>query len=265
VADLSYVEENNLIAEMEDNRISVTSQVAEERNKHQKNALYYGLPATIFLSCVYPAGAALWVIFFLFFLVYSFTVGSSRVSAAEAGDAILRHGATGELAVLETLKDLDNEYVILNQVLLPDSRTSTGYREIDYVVCGPNGIWVLEAKSYKGHLTGNEYDNMWTLHKVGRCGTAYTSECRNPAKQVKTYIHLLSEALKAKGERAWLNGIVVLARDNDLSDINVQSCGIVQVSDLVGYLRRFEGKRVNNPKKVATAVKAISSSVNRTI
>lgn len=52
-------------------------------------------------------------------------------------------GKRGEAAVSEALKDLPNEYVLLNDLMLPDGRGN-----IDHLVMGPNGLFVIETKNY---------------------------------------------------------------------------------------------------------------------
>jgi hypothetical protein len=52
-------------------------------------------------------------------------------------------GKRGELAVSEALKDLPNDYVLLNDLMLPD-----GKGNVDHLIMGPNGLFVIETKNY---------------------------------------------------------------------------------------------------------------------
>lgn len=259
--DLSYIEDNRIVREIEDNAAAVASSVLETRKSLHKPFLVVLLVALLFSpfsQIGLVAAAALTCAWLLYWLG-----GEWWIASARAGNPILRSGALGELAVLDALEDLGGEWVVLNQVLVPDARSSVGYREIDYVVIGPNGAFIVEAKSYKGHLSGAENDPQWTMLKIGRGGTPYTSSCRNPAKQVRVYIRLLGDALKGRGERLWLNGLVVFSRDNSLDDIFVQSVGVVQLAGMVDYLTTFQGHRVKDPKASAAAINAISDDVKR--
>jgi len=56
-------------------------------------------------------------------------------------------GKEGELAVAEALKDLADEYVLLNDLVLPG-----GKGNIDHVVMGPNGLFVVETKNYSTYV-----------------------------------------------------------------------------------------------------------------
>jgi hypothetical protein len=229
VTDTEYAENNRILQRMEDNLSQVTEEVRTER-KGLRNVWVYGLPAIIVLSFMVPKLVSPMIgLFFVGMLFYS-AIGAMKIGAASVGDHIEVSGAEGELRVLGTLRELPNDYIVLNQILVPDSRSSYGHREIDYLVVGPNGAFIIEAKSFKGHVSGGEHGD-WRMLKLGRGGTLYTKDgVRNPVQQVKVYIRLLSEALKDNPHRCWLNGIAVLARDNDVSDIDVQSMPVLPIS-----------------------------------
>ncbi|MBW1796517.1 MAG: thermonuclease family protein [Deltaproteobacteria bacterium] len=53
-------------------------------------------------------------------------------------------GILGEEMVVETLTPLDNSYVLINDVLLPE-----GKGNIDHILVGPTGIFVIETKNYR--------------------------------------------------------------------------------------------------------------------
>jgi hypothetical protein len=56
-------------------------------------------------------------------------------------------GKHGEQAVSEALKSLPNDYVLLNDLMLPDGRGN-----VDHLVIGPNGLFVIETKNYSGYV-----------------------------------------------------------------------------------------------------------------
>lgn len=261
MANTEYVENNRIIQRLEDNLTLVTEEVRADR-KALRNVWVYGLPTILVLSFMVPklAPSLIWVFFVGMFFYYAF--GAMKIGEAAQGDPIEVSGAEGELRVLDTLRELPSDYIILNQILVPDPRSSYGHREIDYLVVGPNGAFVIEAKSFKGNVSGSENDNTWKILKLGRGGTWYTKEGCNPVKQAKIYIRLLSEALKDNPHRCWLNGIAVLARDNGVEDINVQSMPVLPISEMNDYIRAFVPKyKVRDTKATAAAIKAISDGM----
>lgn len=55
-------------------------------------------------------------------------------------------GIQGEKMVVEALSPLDNSYVLINDVLLPERNGN-----IDHILVGPSSIFAIETKSYKWH------------------------------------------------------------------------------------------------------------------
>jgi hypothetical protein len=56
-------------------------------------------------------------------------------------------GKRGELAVTEALQGLCNNYVVLNDLTFPDAKGN-----VDHLVIGPNGLFVIETKNYTGRV-----------------------------------------------------------------------------------------------------------------
>jgi hypothetical protein len=88
---------------------------------------------------------------------------------------------------LAVLSGLPTEYILFNQIRLPDERSKTGFREADFVVVGPNGVFIIENKDFRGWIQGDGNSSNWEVHKVGRGGTPYIKSCRNPVRQVQTW------------------------------------------------------------------------------
>jgi hypothetical protein len=56
-------------------------------------------------------------------------------------------GKQGEIAIADALKSLPDDYALLNDLMLPD-----GIGNIDHVVMGPNGLFVIETKNYSSYV-----------------------------------------------------------------------------------------------------------------
>ena len=82
------------------------------------------------------------------------------------------------------------------------------HRELDLVVVGPNGIFVIEVKHYHGEITGAEMDRTW--HQRPRTdGTVNIDvrKLRNPVIQVQHAVralrrYLAKRNIKKHGSRA---------------------------------------------------------------
>jgi len=130
----------------------------------------------------------------------------------------LRAGLSGEERTTEILANLPEGYEVYSSVQLS---TEEGRAELDHVIVGKNGVFVVEVKNHNGTITGNEEDRSWTQHKVGRKGGEYSKEMRNPVKQVRRQVHILSKHLSKNGTRVWVEGSVFFS--NPQAEVYVET------------------------------------------
>ena len=52
-------------------------------------------------------------------------------------------GKRGEMAISDALGSLSDDYIVLNDLMLPD-----GKGNVDHLVMGPNGLFAIETKNY---------------------------------------------------------------------------------------------------------------------
>jgi hypothetical protein len=97
-------------------------------------------------------------------------------------------GAEGERIVFEYLNELPQDYYILNDVTIPSF-----YGNIDHVVIGPTGIFVIETKNFSGSYTIDE-DN-WFYGSGSNAKEAY----HNPGEQIKANHSALINFLSSEG------------------------------------------------------------------
>lgn len=125
-------------------------------------------------------------------------------------------GKYGEKRVAWKLDWLSNEYVTLNDVLLP---TNYGTTQIDHIVISPYGIFVIETKNYKGWILGNEKSEMWTQSLYGKKPlwgwSSVQYKLRNPIKQNTAHVIAISQLLDEVDDSAIIP-IVVFSDSADL-------------------------------------------------
>lgn len=217
------------------------NRLANEAKQSRKLVLFIGAPIVLILCVLFPAASFLFLIpFFIIFL-----------SALNAG-AIKVAGAKGEDLTLGLLATLPNSYTILNQIELPNPEAKKGFTELDFIVIGPNGIFVIEVKNNNGRIVGSEDEKEWTVYKVGRKGTPYTSSLRNPIKQLKGQIWILSRWLKERGHKAWIDGVVYFSNpDSDIEFLGTPSFPIFHNSGLTNYIQSYQPKSpLRDPDKI---------------
>lgn len=97
-------------------------------------------------------------------------------------------GSVGELKVNARLSFLSDEYIIINDLMVKNSKGDTS--QIDQIVLSEYGIFVIETKNYTGWIFGNEKYEYWTqvVYQKKR-------EFRNPIKQNSGHIYALKNVL----------------------------------------------------------------------
>lgn len=115
-------------------------------------------------------------------------------------------GIKGESVVAEYLNQLPKDYFIFNDVKFPGS-----YGNLDHIVVGPNGIYVIETKNYSGFFIVR--DREW-FYKSGKTIKIARSQ---PGKQVMANAISLRKFLINNGinmDGVWVNSIVTLLDNN---------------------------------------------------
>ncbi|QBP43087.1 NERD domain-containing protein [Paenisporosarcina antarctica] len=98
-------------------------------------------------------------------------------------------GFLGELSVRIILKKLKKEeFEVLHNIMLEKDGNTT---QIDHVIIGRTGIFVVETKNYKGWIFGSEHSKFWTQ-------TIFKSKYRfqNPIHQNYGHIKFLEHHLQ---------------------------------------------------------------------
>ncbi|MBR5409976.1 MAG: NERD domain-containing protein [Clostridia bacterium] len=86
--------------------------------------------------------------------------------------------------------------------------------ELDNVIVNENGVFIIEVKNYSGRLEGSVNDFEWKKFHRSKGGKTYMKIVKNPIRQVKRQIFLLSHYFKSQGLNVWISGYVLLLEDN---------------------------------------------------
>ena len=163
----------------------------------------YLIAALCFAGAVVTTLRTMFPVLLLFAVGVMAGIGFGGYSSQKA--EIYRCGIVGENATAEIVRHLPNGYyVVQNVVVKYEGKLS----ELDLVVLGPTGVFVVETKYLKGNVVGNYAGDRWELHKVGRGGTSYSKTFYSPVKQVGTHVYRLANYLRKKGVNVWVEGMV---------------------------------------------------------
>lgn len=177
-------------------------------------------PALLSLACLLglavAAAARSGIVFMTMLVGLVWSLG--QLSRVLREQSILNAGAEGEDLVLRALARLSDDYMVFNSLYIPRSSEGVavldGRRvEADYVVVGPNGVFVVEVKNNNGevHVSPETRASQWQVIKTGRKGSRYGTHMRNPILQLQGQMRALAGLLKARGTPAWVRGCVVFS------------------------------------------------------
>jgi len=154
-----------------------------------------------------------------------------------------KSGLTGERAVVKNISDkLSSDYSIFNDVLLKDQKRGGN---VDHIIVGPTGIFVMETKNNKGVVAYNGYN--WK----GIRG--------NPSQQAVSNTFRIKDILKNcevfKEKALYVNAVVLFT--NSKIDLKISKdpewCNVLQIrkpadSSLSDYIKnepiRFSDKEI---------------------
>jgi len=158
----------------------------------------------------------------LVIVVYGYNEGGSWIK-----------GDIGERITSHHLKKLPKEFVVFNDVILPER-----YGNIDHVVVGPTGIFVIETKNYTGSYIIDGDD--WYYNTDEGIERALS----NPAGQVKNNSMALKRFLSIKGintYKLWINSVVALTSPGLTIKNAPKNYKILRPSKLPMYIKNSHG------------------------
>ncbi len=152
-------------------------------------------------------------------------------------------GSIGEETVKRELNKLNNNYLVLNDIMLfSDNKT----HQIDHLVISDFGIIVIEMKNYSGTIIGNEHDKIW-IQKVGK----QTNKLNNPIIQNHGHILALKDITKEK-ENKFIS--IICFGNNSILKINTTT-KVVKIKDLNKTIKAYKTKRINNKEDIYNTIK----------
>lgn len=163
-----------------------------------------------------------------------------------------RAGRRGEYAATNAIRSVlrEGDYLFTNVSISIDNKPA----ELDNVIVNKYGVFIIEAKNYKGRLYGNEDDYMWVKYKDDGYGNTFKREVKNPVKQVKRQVYILAKYLEYYGERTWVEGYAMLVKGGS----PIQSDYILESTYDIDKAIHTPGRHML-PKQKVEAIKKILS------
>lgn len=167
-------------------------------------------------------------------------------------------GYIGELGVRLLLKKLNKEEfeVLHNIMLMKDEKTT----QIDHIIVGRTGIFVVETKNYSGWIFGSEHSKVWTqsIYKSKR-------KFQNPVHQNYGHIKFLEHHLQDYSGPFF--SVIVFSNKGTLKKMDITS-ETIHVINTEHLLRVIHSKTVNgmsseSVRKVAEMIRGANCMNNK--
>ncbi|NMB43919.1 MAG: NERD domain-containing protein, partial [Clostridiales bacterium] len=179
--------------------------------------------------------------------------------------AIYKSGLVGEAISEGVLNNLPDDYYVFPSI---DIEFEGRKSQLDHLVVGPTGIFIVEAKNVNGHIVGNSESRDIIIHKIGQKGTPYQSRMYNPIKQVATHVYRTSSYLREEGISTWVQGMVYFT--NPESTVNLPSNNIPVFSEnegggreLYNYILHYDNAKGLSKDEIEIVVRAVKKNLNQ--
>lgn len=160
---------------------------------------------------------------------------------------ILKSGIKGERNLISILRKLPDGYKAISNVIVEYEGKPS---ELDLVLIGKNGVFVIETKNHNGTIVGDDTDERWIQKKVGQKGGRYQKSMYNPIKQVSTHVFRLSNFLKTNNINVWVQGAVFFSNrstrvniSNHNNKVPVFVASKNGVNELLQYINTYKVKK----------------------
>lgn len=133
----------------------------------------------------------------------------------------------GEEEVKKVLSKISG-YKLLNDIMI---RKENGTSQIDHILVGKKGVFVIETKDYSGTIKGEEYSKYWVQTINKRKNYFY-----NPIKQ--NYGHIKSVEKLIKEKDIYIS-LIVFTNKSKLKGLKTET-PVIQVKKLKKFIRKYK-------------------------
>lgn len=133
----------------------------------------------------------------------------------------------GEMEVNDVLEKITG-YRLLSNVMI---KRQNGTSQIDHILIGRKGVFVIETKDFSGKIYGDQYSKYWTQKLNGRKNTFY-----NPIRQNYGHVKALEEILK---RRDIFISLIVFTNKSKIKNIKSE-VPVIQLKKLKKYIRKYK-------------------------
>ena len=225
--------------------------VVTERSQYLENKA----KENIIFAVLFGAIGTLLILYSFFFIYYaSIPYGIALYFIGRY--LSFKSGISGEESVIDQLKGLPDSFYLLNDV-------KVGFGNIDHIVIGDNGIFVIETKNFEGEITCN--GDIWTQYKYS-WKRDDAIEIKSPSKQVKRNAVKLKEFLlgnaqfktKEKIRKIFIDGIVLITNPRCNVSINTPTVNVMGLNELKQFILNKKSNILLTKNEIEEIVKLLA-------
>ena len=153
-------------------------------------------------------------------------------------------GKQGESAVTEALRSLPDEYVLLNDLVLPGGRGN-----VDHFLIGPNGLFAIETKNYSGLVKCEGFE--WYVNR--RRIPSLTRQAKNSAIAVRN--SLLAPDIHPR----FVAAVIVFTDPGVKLKLHETVVPVVRLDELVEFIRNYKAAGAVSPDQVRAIARQLES------
>ena len=180
---------------------------------------------------------------------------------------MINAGVHAEDSVRNMLMGLPDGYNVISTAIVSHDGEKS---EMDLIVVGPTGVFIVEVKNITGKIVGRESDTNWRQYKTFRKGGGVSNEFYSPVKQVRTHAYRLKSFLKGNRIDVWVQEMVYLWNPNiDASEVSGGKTPIFTDADgkkaLLSYILGYAARKPLDAGTINTAASYITQESIRNI
>lgn len=168
-----------------------------------------------------------------------------------------RAGAAGESDLLRQIRQLPNTYHVFTNFLI---REQGIVDEIDFVVVGERGVFVVEGKNHIGRIVGTADAVEWQQHKLGKESKPYVKKMANPVRQTEWHTINLARLLKNYGLHTVIKGILVFTNPKVTLAVEPVSLTLLKGSAAVNpFILQYQSPHKPDKNQVKALVRYLTA------
>ncbi len=165
-------------------------------------------------------------------------IGWVRYKKSRKNVDAYRKGITGEQTVINSLKNLDDNFYLINDIKFPHA-----HGNIDHILLGPNGIFVIETKNYRGNIecNGDEWHRLYKSIKGSKdfIMTSPSKQVKRNAADLKNFLIDAADIVKNMSF-IFINGILVFTESDIHLKLNNPTVPVLKAEELHDYINDFK-------------------------